>query len=92
MEKKGDKDIWVELTEADFVYSNRTKSRTVAAVYQAAFEGANSFTIEAVRRQLEIYHQLKVLPDNVKAALDVIPDEKNMNSSQYSFHSFYQVT
>jgi hypothetical protein len=75
-EENGGADIWLEITQADYACLTETRPARVAAMYKKALEGAHNFHYEAARRQLEIYEQLNVLPENVKAALEVIPDPK----------------
>ena len=86
LETKGETDIWLEITEADFVCLTENRPARVAAMYKGALEGAKGFHFEAARRQLEIYEQLNVLPDNVKAALTAIPDFKQ--PKEESTHRF----
>jgi hypothetical protein len=89
METKGETDIWLQITEADFVSLTENRPPRVAAMYKEALEGAKSFHFEAARRQLEIYQQLNVLPENVKAALDVIPDAKQAQQQQGSHYILF---
>lgn len=74
LQTKGETDIWLEITEADFICLTENRPARVAAMYKEALEDAKSFHFEAARRQLVMYEQLNVLPENVKAALSVIPN------------------
>lgn len=73
LDKEGKTNIWFEISVADFAGLTDKKPARVAAKYKRALEGSKPFHCEAARRQLRIYEQLNVLPDNVKAALTVIP-------------------
>lgn len=74
-EWSGKTDIWLEITEADLACLTETRPATVELKYKnITAKLKETFHLDASFRQLKIYEQLKVLPDNVKAALKVVPD------------------
>jgi hypothetical protein len=77
-EKPGEDRTWLNITEADFAFLTETRPDRVSSMYTSALEGANTFHFEAARRQLEIFEQLQILPENVNAALNVIPDTRQV--------------
>lgn len=88
LETTGETDIWLELTEADFVCLTEDRPARVAAVYREALESAMGFHFDAARRQLELYDQLNILTDNVKAALAVIPDDEETKEESIHYILF----
>jgi hypothetical protein len=72
-ETQGKSDNWLDITAADFICLTAAKPSRVAATYKKALENAQDFHIEAATKQLKIYQQLNILPDNVQAALNAIP-------------------
>jgi hypothetical protein len=73
LERSGKEDRWVNISEADYQFLTGAEPESVAYLYEAAIAGASAFEIEAVRRQLEIFEQLALLPEQVTAALSVVP-------------------
>ena len=62
-------DPWLEASVADLRCLTSTKPDRVASAYRTAVEGLQSFNLDSVRRQLELYRRLKLLTANVDAAL-----------------------
>ena len=74
LNEAGETDLWLNITEADFVCLTSTNPARVALLYANALNGANPFYIDATIRQLKIYEQLNVVPENVRATLAALPD------------------
>jgi hypothetical protein len=77
LETTGDIDTWLKIAEADFAFLTEDRPTRVAAMYKMALEGAKAFQVEAARRQLQIYEQLAITPESVKAALTVFPAKQD---------------
>lgn len=69
LEKKSEKDPWLIMTEADLSCLTSTRPERVATLYEKALQESSDQNFEAAKRQLLLYQQLKVKPENVKAAL-----------------------
>lgn len=68
--KREDKtDPWVNITEADLKCLTLPKPERVKNLYSKVLKYATSLNYEAAQRQLQIYEQLNVMTENVKAAL-----------------------
>ena len=76
LEREGKDDYWLLLTEADLACLTHSRPQRVGILYQKIMEEANDLNFEAAKRQLHIYEQLQVLPENVKAALAVFAESK----------------
>jgi hypothetical protein len=74
LETTGENDIWLGITEADFVFLTDDRPARITGMYKMALEGASPFHIAAVRRQVQVFEQLAIMPESVKAALIAIPD------------------
>jgi tetratricopeptide (TPR) repeat protein len=75
LKEAGKTDPWLQITEADLVFLTSKDPARVEVFYQralASFSG-NEFNTFATARQVRLYGQLGVLPDNVKAAMSVLP-------------------
>ena len=70
-EKK--KDIWLSISDADFVFLTATRPPRVASAYRESLVEAPDFALDAARNQLLLYQQLGILPRNVESALAVMP-------------------
>jgi hypothetical protein len=71
----GDADPWAAASRADLLLltvSNRPQR--VAQAYRQALAGADRFTLEAARRNLDLYHDLGLFEPNVSAALQVVDE------------------
>ncbi len=73
LEKTGKTDVWVSITEADFTLLTETNPARIASLYRAALQEGEPYQIDSVLRQMNIYDQLGILPDQVKASLNAIP-------------------
>lgn len=62
-------DPWLNITEADLKCLTLSKPGRVKNLYSKVLKFANGFNFDAAQRQLQIYDQLNVITDNVKAAL-----------------------
>jgi len=65
-------DIWAEISEADLCFLTSNKPGRISNQYRDALAGAQDFEIDAVRRQVNLYKQLGLLPENVQAVLDLL--------------------
>lgn len=73
LDRKKQKDIWVDYSEADLCCLTSNRPKKVASAYRKALADASDFGVDAVRAQLDLYQQLGVLPENVAAALAEFP-------------------
>ncbi len=64
--------VWLDITEADFISLTSNRPVRVAAIYKKALENAEDFNRDAVIKQLKIYRELNILADNMQAVLNVI--------------------
>lgn len=71
---KGEKDVWLNITEADFHCLTSSNPARTALMYVNALSGVNLLSQEATIRQLKIYEQLNVAGKIVKAVLNELPD------------------
>ena len=62
-------DIWAEISEADLCLLTSNRPGKVSDAYRNALAGAKDFEVDAVRRQILLYRDLGLLPENVQAAL-----------------------
>ncbi|HVG40254.1 MAG TPA: tetratricopeptide repeat-containing protein [Chitinophagaceae bacterium] len=62
-------DYWLNITEADLACIISTKPARVSNLYDKVLQEAKGLTFDAARRQLILYKQLGVMPENVQAAL-----------------------
>jgi hypothetical protein len=74
LEETDKKDPWLTITEADLYCLTGTNPSRVATMYIKALEGVSQLNKEATLRQLKIYEQLKIVAENVKAALAIFPE------------------
>ena len=65
-------DIWVEISEADLCFLTSNKPGKVSNQYRDALAGAKDFEIDSVRRQVNLYKELGLIPENVQAVLDIV--------------------
>jgi hypothetical protein len=65
-------DIWVEISEADLCFLTSNKPGRISNLYRDAVAGAQDFELDAVRRQVNLYQELGLLPENVQAVLNVL--------------------
>ena len=69
----GERDVWAELSDAETRLLTSKRPPRVATAYQDALAGASDQQIDSARNQVLLYQQLGIAPDNVSAALAVIP-------------------
>ena len=65
LERLGKKDNWLAISFADLAFL--LVRPNIAQLYRDALAGLDQFALASVRRQLEIFPQLELLPDAVKA-------------------------
>lgn len=71
--RAGEPDRWAAGSRADFLLLTRPeRSDRIAQAYREALTGCDWFTVEATRRNLEIYKKLGLFEPGVSAALDEI--------------------
>ncbi len=72
-DEKGKPDIWLSITEADFLCLTSSNPARVGNMYTKVLQAAGGLSMEATIRQLKIYERLEVKPENVTSALLAIP-------------------
>ena len=65
-------DIWAEISQAELCFLTSNKPGRVSNLYRDALAGAQDFDTDSVRRQVNLYKQLGLIPENVQAVLDVL--------------------
>ena len=72
--KQDEADTWAALTRADVLFLTTDKTKRIENEYGKALARikGDPFSISAVRRNIEIFETLGLLPESVKAALGVI--------------------
>jgi hypothetical protein len=70
----GDADPWLNITEADLCLLTSQRPGPVSSTYRAALSRAAAFMHDSVRRQLNLYAELQVLPEKVAAALSALAE------------------
>ena len=65
-------DIWVDISEADLCFLTSNKPGRISNLYRDALAEGQDFEIDSVRRQVNLYQQLALLPENVQAVLDLL--------------------
>lgn len=74
LKKRAERDICVDLSNADFRCLTLEELKRAAAAYKAVIGRADPFEVDSVRQQFLIYQQLGILRENVAAALTVLPE------------------
>lgn len=69
LKRKEKTDIWLEMTEADFIFLTSKNQKRVKNAYNRVLDKANKFNFESAKRQILIFQKLGVLTDNAEAAL-----------------------
>jgi nucleotide-binding universal stress UspA family protein/tetratricopeptide (TPR) repeat protein len=72
LKRAGQKDVWVEFSEADLSLLTSKRPPRVAVAYREALAGAPPFAADAARGQVLLYRELDVMTDNVQSALSVL--------------------
>ena len=80
LEREEQTDSWLDMTEAELLCLTSTRPQRVNSFYTKIIQEANDLNFDAAKRQLRIYEELKVMPENVQAALGafsevVLPDD-----------------
>ena len=89
---KEEVDLWLNMTEADLACLTSNKPARVGGLYQKVIQEANDLNFDSAKRQLIIYQQLGVLPENVDAALKaflqakIVKDEKKRHYLLFTGH------
>ena len=78
---KQQQDIWLDITEADFVFLTEPEVGRVTSAYKIALQGATAFNYDAVQRQLTLFKSLGIFKENADAVLRTIPLPPAMQSS-----------
>lgn len=71
--KKGVKDLWLGISQADYKFLTASRDSAVAAGYEAALAGAEPFHIASARAQIELFRDLDLRQSRVEACLDSFP-------------------
>lgn len=71
-ERDQQRDIWVEISEADHCFLTSNKPTKVSSAYRRALVDAPAFVSDTLRRQLSLYQDLDLLKQNVEAVLGVL--------------------
>jgi len=82
---------WLDITQADYQCLISDNPNRVKTLYQKALQGVLDFNLDAVICQLKIYERLKVLTENVSAALSVMPFGKHQVIKQCILFSGHQI-
>jgi hypothetical protein len=74
LKETGKTDLWLNITEADYYCLTCKKPEKAALMYKKALSAVNPLYWEATIRQLKIYEQLNIVPENIKAVLAALPE------------------
>jgi hypothetical protein len=72
LEREQRTDVWVEISEGDLCFLTSNRPARVSNAYRRALVDAPAFVTDALRRQLSLYQDLGLLPENVEAVLGVL--------------------
>jgi hypothetical protein len=72
LEREQRTDVWVEISEGDLCFLTSNRPARVSNAYRRALVDAPAFVTDALRRQLSLYQDLGLLPENVEAVLSVL--------------------
>jgi hypothetical protein len=71
--RDGPPDPWSDSSRADLLlFSAAGKANRIAQAYRIAINGADRFTLEATRRNLAVFKELRLFEPGLSAALDVV--------------------
>lgn len=73
LDLRGATDVWLNITEADFMCLTAINPARVASIYTKVLQDAPGLNMDATTRQLKLYESLAVKSENVKAALSAMP-------------------
>jgi hypothetical protein len=69
--RQGEKaDIWKEISRADLLFLTSSRPAQVGRAYRGAFVNGSAFHVDAARRNISLFREFGLLPENVAAALD----------------------
>lgn len=85
----GKSDPWLAISMADANCLVLTRPERVALLYKQALSALKDFNVDSARRQLLLYKQLGVLPDNVDAALKQFPSELTVLAPQKTHYLLF---
>ncbi|MBC7926451.1 MAG: hypothetical protein H7039_12410 [Bryobacteraceae bacterium] len=71
--REGARDIWLELSCADYAFLTARRDGAVAGAYQRALRDASEHHVLSARSQLALFHELGLRSERVSACLDVFP-------------------
>jgi hypothetical protein len=72
LEREDKKDVWAEISEADFACITKNEPARVAASYRRALANAPDFAKKSLGQQLAIYRDLGVLAGNLTEVFKVV--------------------
>lgn len=68
--------VWAKISQADHCLLTATKSNKVKSEYNKCLAGVDIFSRDSVGRQIRIYQELGLFPENVAAALELFDPPK----------------
>jgi hypothetical protein len=78
LEREDKKDIWAEISQADFFCITTDGPNRVAAAYRKALANAPDFVKKSVRQQLAIYRDLSVLAGNLGEVFKIVGEPNQL--------------
>ena len=79
----------LHITEADLKCLTLNRPERIKNLYSKVLRYAGSFNFEAAQRQLQIYQQLNVLPENVQAALTAFAGMEELLAEEKQHHLLF---
>jgi hypothetical protein len=75
---------WPAISHADYCFLTSTNPELVNSQYNKSLAGVDAFSRDSVGRQIRLYEELGLFPENVAAALEVIgpPEEEKEQEEQ----------
>jgi hypothetical protein len=89
LEAEGKRDPWLSITEADFACLTQSRPQRITSLYQKVIAEANDLNFDAAKRQLQVYQQLNVLPDNTAAALIAFAETKEAEATEKTHYLLF---
>ncbi len=83
LEAPGETNIWLEITQADFVCLTNPSAAKVRAAYKRVMDQCDKLQSSAIVKQLLMYRSLRVLPENIDAALSVTGSTPDAEADYY---------
>ena len=78
LEREKKKDVWADISQADFGCITTNSPARVAAAYRKSLAAAPDFAKGAVKQQLAIYRDLGVLADNLVEVFKVVGEPNQL--------------